>query len=247
MTKFGYVDVWPCALRRFRMVFMSKQILIVVTNVAEYPTVGFRTGLWLGELVHFVDVAEEAGFALRIASPQGGFVPIDPESLIFTDASHAVGIEYSIFKRYQDRSFMNLLSQSSALSEIDVAAYDGIYMTGGHGVMFDYPNALGELTARFYETGKIVSAVCHGPAGLLEVKLKDGQYLLKGKKATGFSWKEEELAKREGAVPYNLEEELGKRGADYSKALVPFASHVVQDYCVPLEGVDKLSTRNLPR
>ena len=51
------------------------------------------------------------------------------------------------------------------------------------------------------------------PAGLLEVKLKNGNYLLAGKNVTGFSWKEEELAKREHAVPFSLEGELQRRGA----------------------------------
>jgi hypothetical protein len=31
----------------------TKKILIIVTNVPEYKKVGFRTGLWLGELNHF--------------------------------------------------------------------------------------------------------------------------------------------------------------------------------------------------
>ena len=59
----------------------TNRILIIVTNVGEYEKVGYRTGLWLGELTHFWDVAEEAGFQMDIASPSGGYVPIDPESL----------------------------------------------------------------------------------------------------------------------------------------------------------------------
>jgi integrase len=80
-----------------------------------------------------------------------------------------------------------------------------------------------------YESGKIVSAVCHGPAGLLEVKLSNGDHLIKGKDITGFSWKEEVIAKRDPAVPFSLEEELQKRGGKYGKALVPFTSHIVED------------------
>jgi putative intracellular protease/amidase len=61
------------------------------------------------------------------------------------------------------------------------------------------------------------------------VKLSGGDYLTNGKGVTGFSWKEEELAKRAQAVPYNLEEELKKRGAKYGKANIPFKSYVVED------------------
>ena len=39
------------------------------------------------------------------------------------------------------------------------------------------------LTKEFAETDKIVSAVCHGPAALLNVKLSDGSYLIQS--ATG--------------------------------------------------------------
>jgi putative intracellular protease/amidase len=209
----------------------TKKILIIVTNIPEYEKVGYRTGLWLGELTHFGDVAEEAGYTMDIASPAGGSIPLDPESLIISEVAHSIGVKGDISKRYEDRNFMNLLRNTRKMAEVNAIDYDAIYMTGGHGVMFDFPKsaALAELTAKFYESGKIVSAVCHGPAGLLEVKLSNGDHLLKGKDITGFSWKEEVIAKRDHAVPFSLEEELQKRGGMYSKALVPFTSHVVED------------------
>jgi putative intracellular protease/amidase len=64
---------------------------------------------------------------------------------------------------------------------------------------------------------------------LLEAKQRNGDHLIKGKSVTGFSWKEEILAKRDQAVPFSLEEELQKRGATYSKARLPFVPHVVED------------------
>ncbi|MBA4142789.1 MAG: type 1 glutamine amidotransferase domain-containing protein [Nitrosospira sp.] len=209
----------------------TNKILIIVTNADEFEKVGFRTGLWLSELTHFWEVAEEAGCQMDIASLSGGKIPIDPESLMIPQAADAVGLKGDVSKRYEDRSFMNLLDNTLKVSDVNSAAYDAIYMTGGHGVMFDFPKsvALAELTAKFYESSKVVSAVCHGPCGLLEVKLSNGELLIKGKNVTGFSWNEEVLAKRDHAVPFNLEEELQRREANYSKALVPFSSHVVED------------------
>lgn len=209
---------------------MNKRILIVVTNIGEYEKSGYRTGLWLGELTHFWDVVEEAGFQMDIASPSGGYVPIDPESLMAQETVHAFGIKNAVQKRYQDRDFMDKLKNTFKVSEANPADYDAIYLTGGHGVMFDFRDAsLAAQVAAFFEAGKIVSAVCHGPCGLLEVKLKNGDYLLKGRKATGFSWLEEKLAKRQDFVPYNLEDEMQKRGADYQKAKLPFTEYVVED------------------
>jgi putative intracellular protease/amidase len=203
-----------------------KKILIIVTNVGEYEKVGYRTGLWLGELTHFWDVAEEAGYQMDIASPSGGYIPIDPESL-----AHSVLAMGGTNKRYQDRAFMDRLKNTMKLADADPANYDAIYMTGGHGVCFDFPQStdLAKRTAEFFEAGKIVSAVCHGPAGLLEVKLSDGRHLIDGRKLTGFSWAEEEKIGRDQAVPYNLEEELKKRGAQYEKAWFAMNAHVVED------------------
>jgi putative intracellular protease/amidase len=205
------------------------KLLAVVTSAGEYEKVGFRTGLWLGELTHFLDVVEEAGFQVDIASPQGGYTPIDPESLLPTELKAALGLKGDVHKRYEDRAFMDRLKTTLKLSDIDPSGYDGIYMTGGHGVMFDFPEALARLTAEFHQQGKIVSAVCHGPCGLLEVKTGAGAYLLQGKKVTGFSWTEEKAAKRDLAVPYNLEQRLQERGGIYEKSSIPFKSHVVED------------------
>jgi putative intracellular protease/amidase len=207
----------------------TNRILAIVTNVGEYEKVGYRTGLWLGELTHFLDAVEASGFRCDIASPKGGYVPIDPESLVFQELGHAVGLGGPVHKRYEDRAFMDRLKDTMKVADADVAKYDAIYMTGGHGVCFDFDAPdLAKLTAKFWEAGKVVSAVCHGPAGLLEVKV-GGEYQVKGKDVTGFSWTEEGLAKREKAVPYNLEDELKKRGAKYGKATLPFVSHVVED------------------
>src|SRR5215213_7902422 len=97
----------------------TNRILIIVTNVGEYEKVGFRTGLWLGELTHFWDVAEKAGFQMDIASPSGGYVPIDPESL-----AHAVLKEGGTDVRYQDRVFMDRLRNTLNVADADATAYD---------------------------------------------------------------------------------------------------------------------------
>lgn len=208
----------------------TNRILIVVTNVGEYKNVGYRTGLWLAELTHFWDVADEAGYDLDIVSPNGGYVPIDPESLITTELGAAVGVKGSVHAHYESRAFMNRLQGTRAVSEVDHTSFDAIYLTGGHGVMFDFKSeALAALTASFHDNGKVVSAVCHGPCGLLDVKTQDGKHLLDGKAATGFSWKEEQLVKRDRAVPFSLEEQMMSRGAHYTVAALPFLPHVVED------------------
>ncbi|MES5825275.1 type 1 glutamine amidotransferase domain-containing protein [Streptomyces sp. RG80] len=204
----------------------TNRILVIVTSIGEYEKVGYRTGLWLGELTHFYDVAEQAGFDVTIASIQGGPVPLDPESL-----AHTVLGDLGTARRYTDRRFMDRLKDTLAVTQVASDDYDAIYLTGGHGVMFDFhqSQALETLIARFYETGRIVSAVCHGPCGLLDVTLRSGEPLLKGRNVTGFSWREEELAQRADAVPYSLEDRLKELGASYTTADKPFDVYVVED------------------
>lgn len=201
------------------------RIVVIVTNAGEYETVGYRTGLWLGELTHFYDYTADHGYELDLASPAGGYVPLDPESL-----AHEVLGELGTGERYRDRAFMDLLTDTRRAGDLEAAEYDAIYFTGGHGVMFDFRDtALAALTARFYDSGRIVSAVCHGPAGLLEVRLGNGDPLLQGRNVTGFSWAEEEAAQRADAVPFSLQDELKNRGGNYSTAEEPFGTHVVTD------------------
>ncbi|MGQ3887508.1 type 1 glutamine amidotransferase domain-containing protein [Legionella sp. CNM-1927-20] len=210
---------------------MEHRVVIIVTNTPEYEAVGYRTGLWLSELTHFWHVLAKAGIKMDIASPLGGFVPLDPESLMLPQAGFNLGFKGTVHQYYKNRDFMNLLSNSLNLSDINPANYSALYLTGGHGVCFDFPKskALADLISQFYTANKIIAAVCHGPAGLLESKLSTGHYLIEGKELTCFSWREEKWAKRAQAVPFNLEEELTKRGAKYSKAKIPFQKHLVED------------------
>jgi putative intracellular protease/amidase len=202
----------------------TNKILIIVTNRREYEKVGYRTGLWLGELTHFYDFVRQHGYEVDIASPNGGHVPIDPVSLAPEHLDESTG------GRYRDRGFMNLLTDTIKATDVTAEDYDAIYFAGGPGVMFDFRGAeLGAVTATFHESGRIVSAVCHGPAALLDVRLSTGASLVEGKNVTGFSWLEEEIAERADAVPFSLQDELRNHGANYSTAQEPFSTYVVQD------------------
>ena len=126
---------------------------------------------------------------------------------------------------------MALLGTTSKPEDIDPNDYDAIYFTGGHGVMFDFPDSEGlqSITQTIWNNGGVVSAVCHGYAGLLNATDGNGTPLVSGRNLTGFSWAEEIAAMVSKLVPYNVEEEIQKRGAKYSKNIVPFTSNVVVD------------------
>jgi len=208
------------------MELKMKKALIVVTNHSYFNDADTEpTGLWLSELTHFYDQFEQAGIAMDIVSPKGGKVPIDSRSLGFFMLDKATK------KRYQDANFMALLDNTKPLSEVDHNDYELLYFAGGHGAMWDFVGneLLDTLTREMYETNKIVAAVCHGVAALQNVQLSNGEYLLKGKKGTGFPYFDEAIAGVKKSVPYNLEKNLKNRGMSYSKAFLPLMGHTVVD------------------
>ena len=201
------------------------RILNVVTNVGHYDDPSHPTGLWLSELSHAWDVFAERGFEQTIVSPAGGRSPLEPRSLKFPSYDRSA-------KAWRnDPAKMALLETTAAPDEVDAADYDAIYFTGGHAVMYDFPDSEGlqRLTREIWEKGGIVASVCHGYCGLLNTTLSDGSLLVAGRKVTGFAWKEEVLAGVDKLVPYNAEEEMKSRGALYEKALLPFVSYAVVD------------------
>lgn len=205
---------------------MSTRVLIVVTNVDHYETEpSHPTGLWLSELTHAYDIFERHGFEQTLVSPAGGKSPLEPRSLKFPN------YDKSAKSWHDDPARMALLENTASPDEIDAAAYDAVYFTGGHAVMFDFPGSVGlqRITRDIFERGGIVGAVCHGYCGLLDTTLSDGSYLVAGRNLTGFSWREEVLARVDKLVPYNIEELIQERGARYSKALLPFVSNTVID------------------
>ncbi|HJT12445.1 MAG TPA: type 1 glutamine amidotransferase domain-containing protein [Dongiaceae bacterium] len=202
---------------------MAKKILVVLTGTEKYPNQNRATGIWLGEAVHFVEKVQKAGFEVDFVSPEGGYTPIDPHSLAM---AQPVDWEW-----YHDKAFMRRLGAALRPSEVKAEDYGAIYFVGGHGVIWDFPDnrELQALSREIYEQGGIVSSVCHGAVGLLNVQLSDGTPLIKGKKLTGFSNEEERLAELDKLVPFLTEDELKKRGAVYQKADKPWAPYAIAD------------------
>lgn len=204
---------------------MAKRIIHVVTNVAHYDDPAEPTGLWLSELTHAYDHFAARGYDQVIVSPGGGLSPLEPRALKWPllDASAKAWLD--------NPGRMALLADTSRPQDIDPSGFDAIYFTGGHAVMWDFPDDAGlqSLTRAVWEQGGIVSSVCHGYCGLLNVTLSDGTRLVAGKDVTGFAWSEEVVAGVSRKVPYNAEAEMKRRGARYRKASLPFLPFIVAD------------------
>lgn len=105
--------------------------------------------------------------------------------------------------------------------------FDAIFFPGGHGPMFDLvddKNSI-QIIQEFYDAGKIVAAVCHGPAALVNVKINQ-QYLLQGRHVTSISNEEEEFP---AEMPFSLEDQLKRIGGHYSRAAEKWGEKVLVD------------------
>lgn len=143
---------------------------------------------------------------------------------------------------------MNLLQYTKRLEEVTGQKFDCVYLAGGHATMYDFPadTTLQTIIKEQYESGRMVAAICHGVGGLLNVRLSNGAYLIKGKKLTGFDWFEETLARRKKEVPFNLEAALNEREVIYKKAFLPMTSNVVVDGNL-ITGQNPFSSKEIPK
>lgn len=194
----------------------QKKILIVVTNTSAMDDL-HKTGVWLEEFAVPFLAFKEAGFMVTVTSPLGGISPIDENSLLCRNPT-----EWDYTKKDLDNTIK--------LSEILYKDYDAIFLPGGHGPMFDLAqnDLLGEIVSYFYNMHKIVSAVCHGPAGLINAKSLTGEPIVKGMQLTSFTNKEEKIVEKEKFVPFMLESKLKQLGAFFNEA-EPFEENVIID------------------
>lgn len=182
------------------------KILVVTTSNDRFEGANpHPTGVWLEEFaVPFMEFLRN-GVEMTVASPKGGQMPVDPRSLPTPE------------QEQQWQPALAAARQTVRLAEVTAEDYEAIFLPGGHGPMFDLPEDadLQRLLREFHAAGKIISAVCHGPAGLVGATLADGTPLVKGKTLTAYTYAEEVAAKLDTEVPFILENRLRELGAHF--------------------------------
>ena len=198
------------------------KILIITTSAATMGTSDEPTGLWLEELTTPWYAFVDAGADLTLASIAGGKIPVDPRSLKPAGQNDA-----SVERALKDATFQRLINATPKFDTLDASGFDAILLPGGHGTMFDYPEnvALARLVAEFDAAGKVVAAVCHGPAGLVGARRADGTPVVAGRRVAAFTDSEERAAGLDKAVPFLLETRLKELGARHEAGpdFKPFA------------------------
>lgn len=182
----------------------TKRILIVVTNHTKI-TDDHKTGLWLEEFAVPYNVFKEKGYDVKVTSILGGEVPLDPSSL-------------PAEKNAKWEEAEKELTHTIKLSKEDAQGFDAIFLPGGHGTMYDFPNneTLLYILQQFAEDNRVIGAVCHGPSGLVNATFKNGTPLVKGKNITAFTDDEEREVKLDQHMPFLLETTLREKGGIFS-------------------------------
>ncbi|WP_138419705.1 type 1 glutamine amidotransferase domain-containing protein [Aquibacillus sediminis] len=193
---------------------MARKVLMVVTNHTTI-TDDHKTGLWLEEFAVPYLVFKEKGYDIKVTSIEGGEVALDPNSIE----------EKTEWKEAEAE-----LQDTVKLSKHDATGFDAVFLPGGHGTMFDFPDneTLRHVLQQFAEENKVIGSVCHGPAGLVNVTYKDGTPLVKGKKVSAFTDSEEKEMQLEQHMPFLLEAKLREKGADF-QAAENWTDHSVRD------------------
>jgi putative intracellular protease/amidase len=217
-----------------------RRVAIVIANPAISSTTGWPVGFWWSELTHPYHAFHEVGYEVEIFSPAGGKCEADgmsdPRDASGYSASDLISMGF-----IHTPALAAQVEKTRPVSEIDVGRFDAIVVAGGQAPMFSFEKAtsLHEKFVAFHEAGKIACALCHGVALLRYARLPGGELLAKGRTVTGFANVEEDFAddavramgalpKDKHLMPWRIEDELRKLGANFVRAGM-WRGHAVRD------------------
>ena len=194
----------------------TRRILFVVTSNDRLGDTGKQTGFHWEELTTPYYAFEEGGYRVEFASPSGGRPPYDPGSLDDDEEERPE----SVRRFLDDEDAKERLGASKQTGDISMDGFDAVYLPGGHGTMWDLPGDAGlrRLLRDADQQGKVIGAVCHGPAGFVGAEGADGEPLVKGRRVNCFTDDEEKAVGLDDVVPFLLESKLRELGGDFEKA-----------------------------
>src|SRR5581483_7273475 len=114
-----------------------KRVLILASNPAVSKQTGWEIGFWWAEVTHPYREFVEHGYAVEIASPDGG--PLRGDA--FSDPRDASGYSASDLISLgfiNSRQHMALLDKTPALGSLDLDRYDALLLVGGQGPMYTF-------------------------------------------------------------------------------------------------------------
>ncbi|MBL6448137.1 nuclear transport factor 2 family protein [Fulvivirga sp. 29W222] len=226
------------------------RVLFVVSNAHFYGNSELPAGNSFSEIVIAYNTFKEAGYNVDFVSPKGGSIPI-----AYINTSNDMHKQY-----LYDLDFMYKLKHTKSPKEVLPENYKAIQYIGGGSAMFGVPEneEVQKIAMSIYEDHNgIISSVCHGTAGIVNLRTKDGEYLVKGKNVNGYpDVYERHDAEYYKEFPFNIQKTIEKHGGAFkfsprNTEHVEIHGNLVtgQNYlssrAVALEIIRKLKTGNV--
>ncbi|UTW57119.1 type 1 glutamine amidotransferase domain-containing protein [Kordiimonas sp. SCSIO 12603] len=198
----------------------ERRVAILVSSYGEEGRENLSYDL--EELAQAYLVLYENGVKIDIISPKGGPVLV-----------HNKKDDLPYIQKFKNETpALKQLGATLASDTVTSEDYDGILVVGGDGAMFDLPvhEPTTFLINEFAAINKPITAVCHGPAALVNAKAADGSYLVSGRHVNSFTNLEEQAFGGDviDQLPFLLEDKLKERGAIYMKN-APMLPYVAVD------------------
>lgn len=188
---------------------VSNRALFILTSHNQLGDTAKQTGWHLAEASHIYFPLVQAGFRVDFASPKGGKAEID---------NHSFNLDDHLNKRFMsNKEIVHQIENTIPVDKVNPEDYQVLHFPGGHGTMWDLPDnkIIQKLILDIYNNKGIVSAICHGPAALVNIIEESGEYFVKGKSLCSFTDEEEKEVKKETIVPFLLESKLKEHGAHF--------------------------------
>ena len=192
------------------------KILMVMSAASVWERTdgsGYPTGYWAEEVAAPHERFTAAGYTVDFASPGGVPQPLDQHS---ADPEIA-GADCARYVAHAEKALQEF-GPLLKLDQVHIGGYVAIVLPGGHGPVVDlHQDAdLGRLLTAADTSGKLVGAVCHGPAALLSAVDVEGKWLFAGREMAAFTDEEEQLFGTAEGAPWLLAARLRERGAIHS-------------------------------
>jgi putative intracellular protease/amidase len=199
---------------------------MILTSTDKLGEDGAPTGFYWEELAVPYWAFRDEGYSVDLASIQGGLPPADPSSDDDPQARPR-----AVRRFMEDTEAMNALKNTTPVADVDPQRYDGVFLPGGHGAMWDFHQTpkVAATVSTIHERGGVIGAVCHGPAGFLGTMRSDGTPLLKGREVNCFTNSEEKAIGLTDVVPFLLEDELKAEGAVFERSSEDFCGFAIRD------------------
>ncbi|MDW8850087.1 nuclear transport factor 2 family protein [Flavobacterium sp. MMLR14_040] len=187
----------------------GKKILFIVSNAHYYGNSTIPTGNSFAEIVNAYDTFINAGYTVDFLSPKGRAIP-----LAYINTSDTLQKQY-----LYNQDFMYAIKHTMTPNEIDYKAYKAVHYIGGGSAMYNVPenSDIQHIVMQIYEDNNgIISSVCHGTAGIVNLKTKNGKFLVEGKRVSGypdsFEKQDDEYFKH---FPFLIQKTIEERGGNF--------------------------------